>query len=194
MHSPLDDNTLLHQLKAGNYTAFTAIYNQYVKSLTRYGLKFNPDLSLIEDCLHDLFVWLWQNRDTLHINSSLKAYLFRALRNTLLRKTSRDRRTTHIEDPEADYRFELSFSPDAQVFQDEQQALLARQVQELVGQLTPRQKEIIYLRFYEELSFEEIAGQMGLSVKAAYKLMGRSMATLRAVFPREWSLLLCLLT
>ena len=64
-HSTLEDKSLIDQMRSGDYAAFTLLYNKYIRQLTQYGLKFLPDLPAVEDCLHDVFVWVWTNRQKL---------------------------------------------------------------------------------------------------------------------------------
>ena len=50
-----------------------------------------------------------------------------------------------------------------------------------LNQLSPRQKEVLYLRYFEELEYNEIAGMMDISVKGVYKLNSRALETLRGI-------------
>src|SRR5687767_11095541 len=83
-HSALEDKSLIVQIRSGDYAAFTLLYNKYIRPLTQYGLKFIPDLPAVEDCLHDVFVWVWTNRRKLDIHYSVKSYLFKSVRTSML--------------------------------------------------------------------------------------------------------------
>ena len=61
------------------------------------------------------------------------------------------------------------------------------------AKLTSRQREDIFLKFYEQLSYEEIADVMGISVKAGYKIMARSLDYLRKNLSKDDLLLLYLI-
>ena len=182
-----EDNALIKQIKSGNYDAFTLLYNKYIRQLTQYGLKFNTDLPVIQDCLHDVFVWLWSNRHKLEIHHSVKSYLFKAVRTSILHILEKNNKLRTLEDNE--YNFDLELSPESLMLQNENR----KQIESLLCKLTARQKEVIYLRYYEGLNFEDIAQNMNLSVKASYKLMGRAIATLRENVPSSRVLFILLL-
>lgn len=189
-----EDQVLIKQIKSGNYDAFTLLYNKYTRQLTQYGLKFNTDLPIIQDCLHDVFVWLWTNRHKLTIHSSVKSYLFKAVRTSIFHILEKKNklRTLHPEEGN-EYNFELELSPESLMLQDENKKQIREQIESLMCKLTAKQKEVIYLRYYEGLNFEDIAQNMNLSVKASYKLMGRAIATLRENVPSSRVLLIILL-
>ncbi|MCW3463526.1 RNA polymerase sigma factor [Chitinophaga nivalis] len=189
-----EDRLLLEQITSGNYAAFTALYNKYIKGLHQYGLKFTADTTLVEDSLHDLFVWIWARRQELSIQTSLKSYLIKALRTSLLRRLKEAQRTISRDTGAEDhYDFRLTLSPETEIMDKENEWVLRDKVARLLAQLTNRQKEVIYLRYYEGLSFEEIAGNMNLTMKGCYKLMGRAIATLRELGTPVCILIYCLL-
>jgi len=179
-HSAQEDKSLIVAIRSGDYDAFTLLYNKYSRPLTQYGLKFIPDLPAVEDCLHDVFVWIWTNRQKLNIHSAVKSYLFKSVRTAMmhwLQKQHRLRALNAGEEPI--YPFELQLTPETHFLHNEQQRLLRQQIERVLLTLTAKQKEVIYLRYYEGLNFEDIASNMNLSVKACYKLMGRAITTLR---------------
>lgn len=189
-----EDQALITQIKSGNYDAFTHLYNKYVRQLTQYGLKFNVDLPVIQDCLHDVFVWLWTNRYKLTIHHSIKSYLFKSVRTSILHTIEKKNKLRPLHPEEGnEYSFELELSPETLMLQNEDRKQTREQIEILLHKLTAKQKEVIYLRYYEGLNFEDIAQNMNLSVKASYKLMGRAIATLRENMPGSRVLLLVLL-
>jgi RNA polymerase sigma factor (sigma-70 family) len=189
----MDDQQLLVAISNENYNAFNTLYHKYVQNLTHYGLKFTSNPQIVEDCLHDLFTWLWKIRDSVNINQSLKAYLFKSVRTAILQKVGRERKNENLNDEENAYPFQLSLSAEDQFIDVETQRLLKEKVSSLISLLTAKQKEVIYLRYYEDLSFDEISQSMNLSTKACYKLMGRAVAELRKTMPQGWILLILFL-
>jgi RNA polymerase sigma factor (sigma-70 family) len=194
LNQQYEDRYLVQQIRSGNYTAFTLLYNKYAQPLTQYGLKFNAGLPLIEDCLHDVFVWIWANRDKLEVRHSVKSYLFKAVRTSILHALEKTNRFRPLkQEEENSYHFNLELSPEGLVLQNERQRLANEQIAALLNRLTAKQKEVIYLRYYEGLCFEDIAQNMNLSVKACYKIMGRAITTLRENIPNSRVLLFLLL-
>ena len=179
-HTANEDASLIVQIRSGDYDAFTLLYNKYIRQLTQYGLKFIPDLPAVEDCLHDVFVWLWANRQKLNIHSSVKSYLFKSVRTAMLHWLQKQHRLQTLDaGDEQSYPFELQLTPETLFVNNEQRRLIRQQIEGVLLTLTAKQKEVIYLRYYEGLNFEDIAQNMNLSVKACYKLMGRAITTLR---------------
>jgi RNA polymerase sigma factor (sigma-70 family) len=178
--SAQEDKSLIVAIRSGDYAAFTLLYNKYIQHLTQYGLKFIPDLPAVEDCLHDVFVWLWTNRQKLDMHTSVKSYLFKSVRTTLLHWLQKQNRLRSLNPgDEQGYPFELHLSPETLVLHNESQRQIRQQVEQVLARLTAKQKEVIYLRYYEGLNFEDIAQNMNLTVKACYKLMGRAITALR---------------
>ena len=199
-HAPIDsysaqeDKSLIIQIRSGDYAAFTLLYNKYIRPLTQYGLKFIPDLPAVEDCLHDVFVWVWTNRQKLDIHYSVKSYLFKSVRTSIIHVLEKQDRLQSLQtDDEHAYSFELQLTPEGLFLHNENTRLVRQQIVQVLLALTPKQKEVIYLRDYDGLHFEDIAQSMNLSVKACYKLMGRAIATLRENMPGSLVLLIVLL-
>jgi RNA polymerase sigma factor (sigma-70 family) len=174
-----DDQILWDQLREGDEQAFAGIYQKYFKSLYNYASKLTVDKDLVKDCLHDLFIELWDRRQRLPAMTSIKFYLFKAVRYTVLdRLTSHSRKVVDWESyPEAHFDFVLPYESDLiarQLSQEQQQRLQAA-----LTSLTERQKEAIFLRFYGNFSYEQIASMMSLSVDSTYNLVSRALAFLR---------------
>ena len=193
-HSAQEDMSLIVAIRSGDYDAFTLLYNKYIQPLTQYGLKFIADLPAVEDCLHDVFVWLWANRHKLDMHTSVKSYLFKAVRTTMLHWLQKQNRLRGLTPgDERGYLFELQLTPETRVLHNESQRQLRQQIEGVLTNLTAKQKEVIYLRYYEGLNFEEIARNMNLSIKACYKLMGRAITILREKIPGSLVVLIILL-
>ena len=81
-----DDTTLWHLLIQGDRKALEVIYQRYYVLLLNYGLKCTSDRELIKDCIHDLFVYLYHNTRISIEGITVRAYLLRALKNSLFNK------------------------------------------------------------------------------------------------------------
>ena len=168
MNSEQASGSVWASFKKGDWCAYTSLYNTYYKPLNNYGYKFTKDVSLIEDCIHDLFVKLWNSKANLGEPASVKNYLYKSLRGILLRKLKSNARFRLMESEDDYLNFEVSY--DNQLITKEQEVELNRAIQKALSQLPARQREIVYLRFYEGFSYEEIAEVMSISFKSVYKL------------------------
>jgi RNA polymerase sigma factor (sigma-70 family) len=156
---------------------FEQVYHTHVDALYHYGTKFNVNRELVEDCIQDLFADLWEKRDTLSKIISIRSYLLGALRRKLLRKVYSDREYLYTSEELKGF-FEMHLQQE----DDNQQALSEEHVQHIThafGKLTEKQKEVIYLRFYNQLSFKEIAEVMAVQTRTVYKLAHRSITLLK---------------
>lgn len=177
-----------HAFKQGDWDAFTALYGEFYELLNNYGRKFTRDADLIQDVVHDLFVRLWTTRTRLGDPVSVKNYLYKALRSTLFRKIQSLSKFVELDNAGG---FEINFIPDASFRQEEQE--LRKQVIALVNTLPPRQQEIIFLRFYEGMSYEEIAVIMDINMSSTYKLLYKALDNLQKVSDKRFlSILFCM--
>lgn len=176
--------------EAGNTTAWEELYSTWFRKLFNYGRKFSPDEGLIEDVIQDIFLTLWQ-QGNIHIRS-LGSYLFTSFRNNLLRKISLHRQSeTELLSDEYDFHIELA--TDQQMIRDERRDENTRKIARALTGLTARQREFIFLRFYQQLTYEEISAVMDISVKAVYKLAARAIHLLRRELESEQFMLIAIL-
>jgi len=169
--------TIWQSFKQGDWEAYTRLYHDYYSLLNNYGYKFTRSSNLIEDAIHDLFVRLWSTRSNLGNPVSIKNYLYKSLRNTLLRKIKTEEKYTGIDSAEYPSGFEVSYTNQAGLAIEEKE--FREKVKTIINALPPRQKEIIYLRFYEGLSYEEIADIMSISINSTYKLLYKALENLQ---------------
>jgi RNA polymerase sigma factor (sigma-70 family) len=163
--------------KTGDWDAYTSLYHAYFRLHNYYGYKFTRDVNLIEDAIHDLFVNLWANRENLGNPLSVRNYLYKSVRNTLFRKIRNQSRFADLTESDEHVPFEVSF--DHQMILNEEQKKVQDTLQSVLSQLPPRQREIVYLRFYDGLSYEEIADIMGINVSSTYKLLYKALENLQ---------------
>jgi len=165
--------------KKGDSKAFELIYRFYANKLFNYGSKFCKDSDIVKEAVQELFVNLWTNKNNISDPASIKNYLFKALRLSLFKKISYDQKySSHTESEQ--YDFQTVFNKEDEIIRIETNSLLQQRLQIVLDSLTAHQREVVFLKYYEELSYQEIAEIMGISVKAAYKLMGRAVDSIRS--------------
>ena len=167
-------------LKEGNKEALAHLYNSYFQNLFEYGMRICRDRNMVKDAIQDLFVKIWTNRLNLGEVKNSKAYLLVSLRSTIYNKMEKAGRVDY-GDLEDESLFEMHYSPESQMIQNEEVNLNRKKLLDAIQNLHPRQKEIIYLRYFEDLDYAEIADVMHITVKASYKLSARAMDNLREV-------------
>lgn len=175
------DTALWNAFRTGDEAAFAHLYEAFAPTLYSYGYHLCRSRSTTEDCLHDLFVHLHQHRATLGETDSIKFYLYRALRRRIAEKAQADRRWVLGDDTLPMGRPELALDLPAEAgLVDEQTAREQKQkVEYLLNRLPKRQKEALYLMYFEQLSYPEVAQVMGLEIKSVYNLMYSALVSLR---------------
>lgn len=168
---------LWRAFKRGDWEAYTSLYHEFFRPLNNYSYKFTRDVNLIEDAIHDLFANLWTNRENLGNPLSVRNYLYKSIRNMLFRKIRSQSRFSDLSESDENVPFEISF--DHQLIINEEQKKIQDTLRQVLQELPPRQREIVYLRFYDGLSYEEIADVMGINVTSAYKLLYKALENLQ---------------
>lgn len=166
--------TLWKEYLDGNEFAFSRLYFLFFDDLLTYGRRIGGDDGMVEDVIQDLFVKLYQRKHELHDNTKLRPFLFRALKNRVYNQLLRHSKQRSLED----YEFNLNYTIDDEVFSNEKQRL-SDEVHRIMRGLSGRQKEIIYLRFVHEMSFDEISEIMDIHVQSARNLLFRSIEKIR---------------
>lgn len=161
----LDELSLWKAFKAGDEVAFAEIYRLHIQGLLNYGNKISPDRQLIQDTIHDLFIELWNSRQRLKDTTSVKFYLFRALRNKIFRagrpEMSSEEDMLHLTEPSAEFL----------MMENEMESDRIDRLRAAVSRLSKRQQEAINLRYFHDFSNDEVASMMGLNYQSACKLI-----------------------
>nr|WP_295863395.1 sigma-70 family RNA polymerase sigma factor [uncultured Chitinophaga sp.] len=187
----MQDKELWSWYKSGEISGLEGLYNAYYMPLTNYGFKFTEDKSFIEESIQDLFLKLWRNRDSIVTPQVVKQYLLLSFRRILLRKLeySPSRLEEAFSGEHIPFYLELSY--EHPLIRAERAAELKKKVDALMDTLTHRQREAIFLKYYEDLSYEEIAEILQINTGGTYKLVYRALERLREQFG-DFSLLVLL--
>lgn len=185
------DIQLWSGFKAGSPEAYEQLYEKYFPILCNYGGKISRDKELIKDTLHDLFVDLWRSRERLGDTDSVKFYLYKAFRRKLVNQLKS--RHKYVGEEMLPDHFDFVASPEStliagQISAEQQQQMLAA-----LNALSKRQKEAVYLRYFENLTCAEVASVMALEVNSTYVLLSRAIDVLRKHLRKVFALLLVLI-
>ena len=187
----VSDEVLWQQFQKGRESAFAKIYKDNVGRLYSYGKKLVKDDGLVEDAIQDMFVELWDARERLGAVKSIKSYLYMCIRRKLLLKVSVARKTNSQSTLESLQKITPSYEIsliEKQQFDAAQMAL-----QKAMTHLNGKQMEIIHLKFYSKLSYNEIADIMQLEKKGVYNLIARTLLQLRSHLKPEFLIAFLLL-
>lgn len=172
------------EFRYGDEDALKFIFNAYYNLLFNYGHKFTPDDHIIEDVIQDLFVKLWVDRENINSTNSVKNYIYKAFRRRLIRKLDYSPRIMAFPATEERIGFNMEPGHDHRMISAERTKRIQHNLAIALDKMTPRQREVIHLRYFEEMDFNEIADVMQLSTKATYKLLYRAIDSLKQHLPR----------
>ena len=161
--------------RAGDKAAFEQIVKAHYRILYNYGTRFSKDDELIKDTLQDLFSSLWENRLGISNTLSVKNYLLKSLRRNLFRSITKVKRTVQLNDILFDAGFKIVLPVEANLILQDKLTELSFKVREVLEKLSPRQQEIVYLRFYMDASLDEIGEIMDLNRQSVYNLLHDSL-------------------
>jgi RNA polymerase sigma factor (sigma-70 family) len=175
----ISDSILWDNLRGGDKKSFDQIYHTYINVLFNYGRRFSQNEELIEECIQDFFTDLWLKRSRLSKTNQIKPYLLLSLKRRLLRQMSKATKQVDIEDYTD---FLIEFSREDELINQKINVDRIDKLNQTLQRLTPKQKEAIYLKFFEGLSYTDIAEIMNVETKAVYKLMARAIESLKSEF------------
>lgn len=163
------------KIATGDQYAYTDAYRLYYKRFYNYGKKFTNNDPLLEDAIQETLLTIWDKRTVLESLEYPGTYFYTAFRRLLFQKINQEQKRTNSNVFDA----EPEFGADHILISKEIDADLKKQLQNAIHQLSARQREAIFLRFYEGLSYDEVAVILGITTKATYKVMARALAQLK---------------
>lgn len=176
-HNSLDDTEVWDSMVKGNRETFAYIYTTYSPDLYNYGHRITPELDLVEDTIQDTFVHLWEARARLVIQKSIKFYLFSCFRRELVKRLKTSQKHESLEDYHSNMSWQESFQ---EILVENQITMESTQkITKAMETLSVRQKEAIFLRYIQELSYDEISVLMGIQVPSLYNLIFKGIKTMK---------------
>jgi RNA polymerase sigma factor (sigma-70 family) len=167
------------EFRNSNRKALDYIFEKYVRLLYIYGGKISKDQGLVEDCIQDLFTELWNKRSVLGETDNIKFYLFKSLRRKIVRRLSVDQRLLGDQLKEKEQIRDVEFPIEFNIIQEQISNEREVMMKKALASLTERQREAIYLKFYEKLPYQQIAGVMDIDLKSAYNIVSKAIDSLR---------------
>ena len=182
-----DNDFLLSAVQRGDQKAFDTLFRRYYPMLCAYGHRF-VELEDAEEIVEDSLLWIWENRETLVIESSLNSYLFKMVYRRALNKLA------HIDATQrADTRFYEEMQEmlqDTDYYQIEE---LAKRIEDAVAALPESYREAFVMHRFRDMSYKEFAETLGVSPKTIDYRIQQALKQLRVDLKDYLPLLLPLL-
>jgi len=170
----MDDRALLQRIRQGDEQAFDLLFRQYYAALVGFAESLLRGRAMAEDVVQDVLLEVWRRRESLEIDVTWRSYLFRATRNRALNDLRHLRVALRAEPLVRGPESEEASSP-AEIDAQE----LDRQFQRVLAGLPEPVREVFQMSRRDGLTYGEIAGALGVSVKTVEARMGRALKELR---------------
>lgn len=165
------------RFKEGEKDALGKIFQTYYNDLYFYGLKIISVPDLVKDVIQEIFIRLWENRNNLGHVTKVKSYLLVALRNELIHALKKN----HIWNVDNEVKVEpFTLAIEDLLISEEDSKLLSKRLVISLNKLSERQREVILLRFYHNLTFEELAQVLEMNVQSVRNLLFRALEKVRS--------------
>lgn len=167
------------KMKAGDEQSLSWLFAYFYSDLYYYGIKIYKLPDIVKDSIQDIFSRIWEKRDTLGEVQNPKAYLIASLRRRLFQNVEYNYSLPQTELLNNDDQLEFSFEQADFLEREELSVQLRQALMQAINSLSPKQRELIYLRFYHRLRYLEIARIMNINEQTARNLMQRTLIKLR---------------
>jgi RNA polymerase sigma-70 factor (ECF subfamily) len=162
-------------IKNGNEAAFEKVFKTYFRNLHAFAYTFMKDDVIAEEIVQNVFFRIWEKKEQLQIDDSLKAYLYRSVHNESL---------NHLKHLKIKNSFQLQYSGTMESSnQDASNQMIATElendIQKAISELPPQCRTIFQMSRFEQLKYQQIADQLNISIKTVENQMGKALKVLR---------------
>ncbi len=177
----LNVQLLLDQFRAGHFAAFSSLYQAYISSLLHYGNRILSDKEIVKDVIHDLFVEMWNRRQSLPDVHNIEFYMLKALRYKLF-KLSNPVVSVHFQEDNS-ATDGSACTIDELLEEKESRQNTIRIMQDAISRLPLRQREVIYFRFYKGYTHQQVADLLNINYQSVSNLQQRAIDSLKRFIP-----------
>lgn len=174
-----DDSILWRALKRSDKAAYEILLKKYYALVLNYGVRFYRDKEFVKDAVQDLFSEIWNRREYLGDVVSVKSYLLQSLRKNIIRESSRLKWFREADKISEDHDFNVEFDIETYLISRDVETEMLKKLQLELDKLTKRQREAIFLRFNQDLSYEEISFIMGINYRSVVNLIHEAIKAIR---------------
>ncbi|MDX5421341.1 MAG: sigma-70 family RNA polymerase sigma factor [Hymenobacteraceae bacterium] len=173
------DTEIWEKIRQGDKDAFMQLYQGQYQQLFTFGCRVHANRELVKDCIHEMFCEIWNGRQNVQQVSNSRAYLFTYLKRKILKELQKVGSPQHALAPEQleQHTHELSYE-DLLIGSQADEEVRAK-LQKVLQKLTKTQLEVIRLKYYESLSYEEVATALQIQPRTAYNQVYEALKLLR---------------
>jgi RNA polymerase sigma factor (sigma-70 family) len=167
------------KLQKGDEEAFSFFYRFFINDMYAYGRSLGVEGDYVMDAIQDVFLKVFFNKPRFESVAHFKFFLLKSLKNKLydLFKHKTFSNTTAIQDDA--FNFSIKTTIQDEIIEDEDRAIVQQKVEKLLNNLSPLQKEAVYLRYIQELEYAQISEIMGRNEASIRKLVSQAINKIR---------------
>ena len=175
-------NIAVKELKNGNKKTFEWMFKTYYRMLCFYAEGIVGEKETAEEIVSDFFLKLWENREIIHITTSLQAYLYKGVYNNSLKYLEKIK-VLHKYHEHARYRIDNSDFFQTQTDNHPLSMLISQEtvseIEQAIDALPAQCREVFQLVRLEGLTYQEVAEKLGISINTVRTQITRAMTKLR---------------
>src|SRR5579872_3035056 len=175
LYQSLPDARLAALLKEGDQSAYTEIFQRYKRILYKHAFRMLEDQDDANDVIQDVFLALWQKRESLIIKGSLAAYLYQSVRNRIFDRITHQKVIARYIASIRDFMEAGQWITEEELRAKELAAIIETEI----AALPRKMREVFELSRQEELSYKEIARKLNISDKTVKQQVHNAVKILR---------------
>jgi len=175
MHSSMKNLNSLNNFEFN--LSYSLAFKSHFDSLYKYGIKVTNNSELVKDCIQELFYRIWKNNIDVSAVTYPKSYLIKGLRRQILNVL--ELKYHQMDTVEVEESISIDFSPEDYYIQSQVEENLRLKVIKALNQLSKKQREAIYLRYFENLEYFEIAEIMNINIQSVKNNVQRGLSSLK---------------
>ncbi|WP_020530603.1 RNA polymerase sigma-70 factor [Flexithrix dorotheae] len=184
----LNESSLIEKLLQKEKSTFDYVFKKYYTELCRYGLKITGNEEVTEEIVQDIFVYVWEKGDQLNIQTNLKGYLLKAVKNRSINYLKSQLANQHFEEIQP-HTMSDEVSGHSEIENSELELIIKRGINQL-----PNKCQLIFkLSRHTGLTYEEISKELNISKKTVEAQMGIALKKLRSFLEIHWDKILFIL-
>jgi len=169
-------------LRGGDRSALEWLYREFCPALFKLGFSLTQDRDMVQDCVQEVFLDIWNYRQSIKPTDNVKLYLYKSLYNKVNSEFKKEsRKLKHRNALGKEFPVTLE-SIEHRMVLGQQDEYLRRKLASKLKQLPLRQNEVIQCLFFENMSYEDTAELMGINLRSVYTLAWKALSSLKKEF------------
>jgi RNA polymerase sigma-70 factor (family 1) len=178
LYDKLPDLYLFQQIGEGKQEAMELFFEKYYKKLCRFGFSYEPNISLIEEKVADIFIELWNNRKTLSKINNPKSYIYVIAKNSFKKVNKFERFHQQIDEKKQSFNMSIP-SREEEIIDSEQKDINTNLIYEILDFIPKKSRHVFELSRIEGLKYKEISEILSISPKTVENHIGIALKCIR---------------